>query len=104
MTKTALFLLVTLALAACGSRAPEESTTTTTSTTSTTTGGGSDTAPESSTGGTAMTPDDCTARGGQVIGDPGDGSTHTPDYLCPDGQPPIGSVSSGIEGAVCCGS
>ncbi|MAQ15032.1 MAG: hypothetical protein CMN30_09595 [Sandaracinus sp.] len=45
---------------------------------------------------------ECEAQGGTVVGDIGDGAVHRPDYRCSDGQAPIGSVASGIEGAVCC--
>jgi len=50
-----------------------------------------------------MAPESCTAQGGTVVGDPGDGSTHRPDFRCPSGKAPIGEVDQGIEGAVCCG-
>lgn len=49
-----------------------------------------------------LTEDECAERGGEIIGDPGDGRTHQPDFVCPSGVPPIGSVRSGIEGAACC--
>jgi hypothetical protein len=54
-----------------------------------------------------LTPEECSARGGTIIGDPGDGSTHRPDFVCPSGAPPIGDVAAGsgaagIEGAACC--
>lgn len=50
----------------------------------------------------AMSVEDCTAQGGTVVGDIGDGAVHRPDYVCPSGQPPIGSVAQGIEGSACC--
>jgi hypothetical protein len=50
-----------------------------------------------------LTPEECTARGGSVVGDIGDGATHRPDYLCANGAPPLGNVPLGIEGSVCCG-
>lgn len=57
----------------------------------------------------AMTADECTAAGGEVVGDIGDGAIHRPDYKCPkSGQPPIGTIQTGegqpmgVEGAVCC--
>ena len=52
---------------------------------------------------TTMTPEECTdLHHGRVVGDPGDGSTHAPEYLCPNGAPPLGAVAQGIEGSVCC--
>lgn len=51
-----------------------------------------------------LTPEECAAQGGTVVGDIGDGATYRPDYLCPDGAPPIANVPLGIEGSVCCGS
>lgn len=46
--------------------------------------------------------EDCTAKGGTLVGDIGDGATHKPDFRCPSGSPPIGSVPLGVEGSVCC--
>ena len=48
-----------------------------------------------------MTADQCNAKG-TVVYDMGDGKTHSPNYRCADGKPPIGSVPGGREGAVCC--
>lgn len=50
-----------------------------------------------------MTDAECTAAGGTLVGDIGDGAIHRPDYVCPNGQPPIATVPLGIEGSVCCG-
>lgn len=50
----------------------------------------------------ALTVDECTACGGMLVGDIGDGSTHRPEFRCPDGSPSLGSVAFGIEGAACC--
>lgn len=57
----------------------------------------------------ALTAKECERQGGTVVGDPGDGSVHDPEYRCEDsGEPPIGSIVTedgkpfGIEGAVCC--
>jgi hypothetical protein len=44
-----------------------------------------------------MTPEECTAKGGQVKGDIGDGKV-----ACDPGQRELGRVNQGIEGAVCC--
>ncbi len=50
----------------------------------------------------------CTEKGGQVIGDIGDGAIHRPDYRCASGLPPIADIrpSEGepvaVEGSVCC--
>lgn len=57
----------------------------------------------------AMTRAECTAAGGEVVGDIGDGAVHRPDYRCPrSGEPPIGTITAeagqpmAVEGAVCC--
>lgn len=55
-----------------------------------------------------LTADECSAQGGTVVGDIGDGAIHRPDYKCPSGAAPSGSIrNSGdgpvpIEGSVCC--
>ncbi len=49
-----------------------------------------------------MTVAECESQG-TVVGDIGDGAVHRPEFRCPDGEPPIGSVPQGIEGSVCCG-
>lgn len=66
-------------------------------------------APPSRPSGTPMTAAQCTAAGGEVVGDIGDGAIHRPDYRCPQsGEPPLGPIQSeagepvAIEGAVCC--
>jgi hypothetical protein len=52
--------------------------------------------------------EECTAQGGTVVGDIGDGATQRPDYLCPSGKKPLGNIAPpaggpvAIEGAVCC--
>ena len=43
-----------------------------------------------------------TAKGGNVVGDIGDGAIHRPEYRCPSGSPPIGRIALGVEGSVCC--
>lgn len=48
-----------------------------------------------------LTAEECKAKG-FVVGDIGDGATQRDSYRCPNGKPPIGNVSWGIEGAVCC--
>jgi hypothetical protein len=50
----------------------------------------------------SMTDAECTAQGGTVVGDIGDGAIHRDDYVCPSGVAPIGTVPVGIEGSVCC--
>ena len=51
---------------------------------------------------------ECTDRGGVVVGDIGDGAIHDPNYLCSNGEPPIGTIVPqpgepiAIEGEVCC--
>lgn len=55
-----------------------------------------------------LTAEDCAAQGGTVVGDIGDGAIHRPDYRCPSGSPPSGSIEStgadpiAVEGSVCC--
>ena len=44
-----------------------------------------------------MTPEDCTAKGGKVKNDIGDGKV-----ACADGERELGKVKTGIEGGVCC--
>lgn len=50
----------------------------------------------------------CLREGGVVVGDPGDGSVHQPEYRCESGQPPLFTVFAlkgepiAEEGAVCC--
>ena len=67
--------------------------------------GGEDQLPPDSTGAerAVLTAEECTAQGGTLVGDIGDGATHSPDYLCPNGAPPIANVPLGVEGSVCCG-
>ena len=56
----------------------------------------------------ALSQEDCQAQGGTVVGDIGDGATHRPDYVCPSGKPPLGSIAApaggpiAVEGSVCC--
>lgn len=56
----------------------------------------------------SMTSAECEAKGGQVVGDIGDGAIHRPDYTCEGGQPPLGNIRPGegepiaVEGSVCC--
>ena len=81
---TKLVLLVTLALAACGgakSPAPSEAAPPIT-----------ETAPTE-----ALAPEACTAQGGEVRGDIGDGK-----IACAEGEQELGRVAQGIEGAICC--
>lgn len=55
-----------------------------------------------------LTAEQCQANGGTVVGDIGDGAIHRPDYTCPDGSAPSGSIAPAagepiaVEGAVCC--
>jgi hypothetical protein len=55
-----------------------------------------------------LTAEDCTAQGGTVVGDIGDGAIHRPDYRCPSGAEPSGTITSSgggpisVEGSVCC--
>jgi hypothetical protein len=56
----------------------------------------------------ALTQEQCEAQAGRVVGDIGDGATHRPDYLCPNGQPPLGDIVPpaggpiATEESVCC--
>ena len=56
----------------------------------------------------ALTTAECEAKGGQVVGDIGDGAIHRPEYRCVSGVPPIADIrpSEGepvaVEGSVCC--
>ena len=60
-------------------------------------GGSKQPAPQVAPPSAAMTSDECTAKGGQVRGDIGDGKV-----ACAAGETDLGRVSQGIEGAVCC--
>jgi hypothetical protein len=53
--------------------------------------------PEPATPAEPMTPEECTAAGGQVRGDIGDGK-----IACAEGERELGRVRLGIEGGVCC--
>lgn len=62
-----------------------------------------------STPGMPMSVEECGAAGGRVVGDIGDGRVHRADYLCDNGEAPLGTISYkdgepiATEGAVCCG-
>ncbi len=47
-----------------------------------------------------LTPDQCAAKGGEAIGDRGDGNTRRDG--CPNGRKLLGNVRIGIEGGICC--
>jgi len=55
-----------------------------------------------------MTRAQCSAEGGTVIGDIGDGAIHRPEYRCESGEPPIARITYlegepiASEGEVCC--
>lgn len=55
-----------------------------------------------------LTAEDCAAQGGTLVGDIGDGAIHRPDYRCPSGAEPSGTITSAgggpiaVEGSVCC--
>ncbi|KAG7360441.1 hypothetical protein IV203_035540 [Nitzschia inconspicua] len=58
-----------------------------------------------------ITRQECIERGGQIVGDIGDGATQRDDYLCEtNGEPPIANVVAdegepiAIEGEICCGT
>jgi len=56
-----------------------------------------------------MTAQECSQVGGVIVGDIGDGRIHKSDYLCQNGETPLGTIVPregepiAIEGAVCCG-
>jgi hypothetical protein len=82
-------LVIVVALAACGGKkqaAPPANA-----------GTGEAAQPVPTGDGTAMSPEQCTAQGGQVKGDIGDGKV-----ACAEGERDLGRVNQGIEGAVCC--
>ncbi len=63
--------------------------------------------PDNSTQRPLISSQQCKTQGGAVVGDIGDGRVHRDDFLCPNGQPPIGTIEAeqgkrSIEGAVCC--
>lgn len=55
-----------------------------------------------------LTSEECTAQGGEIIGDIGDGRIYEEAYMCPSGQAPTGNIvanvdgPTAVEGAVCC--
>lgn len=55
-----------------------------------------------------LSAEDCENQGGHVLGDIGDGATQRPDYVCPAGGAPLGSILPApggpiaVEGSVCC--
>jgi hypothetical protein len=98
--KIAILASLLCFLFACGDSEPE----TTGEETTDTTGGEElppDVPPENER--PEMTTEACESQGGSVVGDIGDGAVHRPDYVCPNGSPPIGTVPLGVEGSVCCG-
>ena len=56
----------------------------------------------------SLTSEECEASGGTIVGDIGDGAIHRPEYRCPSGAAPSGSIKApeggpmAIEGSVCC--
>ncbi len=62
-----------------------------------------------STPGMPMSVEECDEAGGRVIGDIGDGRVHRTDYVCDNGQAPLGTITYkdgepiDTDGAVCCG-
>jgi hypothetical protein len=55
-----------------------------------------------------LTAQACESSGGSLVGDIGDGAIHRPEYRCPNGAKPTGSIRAAeggpiaIEGSVCC--
>jgi hypothetical protein len=64
--------------------------------------------PEEAPARPTMTAQACEASGGALVGDIGDGAIHRPEYRCPNGAKPSGSIRAAeggpiaIEGSVCC--
>src|SRR5689334_5531283 len=60
--------------------------------------------PEPNPGGAAerpqLTAEACETNGGTVVGDIGDGAIHRPDYRCPSGAPPSGSIRAAAGGPI----
>ena len=56
--------------------------------------------PTAPANGELLTPDQCVAKGGETIGDRGDGSTRRDG--CPSSRKLLGNVRIGIEGGICC--
>lgn len=86
---TKLIIAVVFTVAACGGKQPAASKPADQPTTTT--------EPTEPPAPTAMAPEECTAKGGEVRGDIGDGKV-----ACAEGEQDLGRVNQGIEGAVCC--
>ena len=58
--------------------------------------------------GSQMTYQECIQANGVVVGDIGNGQIHHPDYLCNNGEVPLGTIVPAMdeavptEGSVCC--
>src|SRR6188768_1480672 len=48
----------------------------------------------------ALTAQACEASGGALVGDIGDGAIHRPEYRCPNGAKPTGSISAPEAGPI----
>src|SRR6478735_723594 len=105
MTKVSPFMLCLLLLG-CGSKPPAESPPAESPTAQPPAEGSVDAPAHAER--PAITADECTAGGGTVVGDIGDGAIHKPEYRCPSGAEPSGSIKStggepvAVEGSVCC--
>lgn len=88
MRNAPVAILTSLALAACGGKAPPPTSTT---------APGDVPAQGPDAPGAVMTSDECTAAGGQIKGDIGDGQV-----ACDPGDRQLGRVQLGIEGSICC--
>ena len=61
------------------------------------------------TPGMPMSVEECGEAGGHVIGDIGDGRVRQADFVCDNGEVPLGTITYkdgepiATEGAVCCG-
>ena len=82
-------IALSLALAACGSKAKP--------TAEPTPVVGGDTCGVDASGGIPATAEQCECLGLHVVGDIGNGQV-----ACPDGETEIAKISYGIEGGVCC--
>jgi hypothetical protein len=94
MSKFLIAIALTAVLACGGKKQPAPSEPSNTSSTEPANGSASQGGGEPMT----MSPADCTAKGGQVKGDIGDGKV-----ACAAGELNLGRVRQGIEGAICCG-
>ena len=90
--RTTLAIAFSMFLAACGSSKPDTEEPTTTNTTEE-----QPAEEQPAEEAAAVTPEECEASGGQVVGDIGDGNVQ-----CPAGTFESSKVSGGVEAMLCC--